>query len=126
MAYFAQIENNIVTRVIAVSNSTLLDENNVEQEQKGIAFCKVLLGEETEWVQTSYNAKMRNKFAGIGDEWHSELNAFISPKPYGSWTLNTETKQYEAPTPMPTDGKRYLWDEQTLTWKESQNETKSD
>jgi hypothetical protein len=26
--------------------------------------------------------------------------------------------QWEAPVPMPTDGKRYLWDEQTLSWVE--------
>ena len=52
MAHFAQLDdNNIVTQVIVVGNGELLDENGVEQEIKGIAFCQSLLG--GNWKQTS-------------------------------------------------------------------------
>lgn len=37
---------------------------------------------------------------------------------FASWTFNETTCMFEAPTPMPTDGKRYLWDEPTLSWIE--------
>ena len=47
MAHFAQLDdNNIVTQVIVVANEELLD-NGVESEEKGIAFCKSLFGENT-------------------------------------------------------------------------------
>jgi hypothetical protein len=66
MAHFAEIdENNIVLRVIVVSNSELLVDN-VENEEKGINFCKFLFGENTRWVQTSYNNNFRKKYAATG------------------------------------------------------------
>jgi hypothetical protein len=117
MAHFAQIINGKVSRVIVVSNNNLLN-NGVESEQKGISFCKALLGQETEWVQTSYNANMRNKFAGIGDTWDVNRNAFISPQPFPSWVLSGTPLQWEAPSAYPTDGKKYSWNESKLEWVE--------
>ena len=69
MAHFAKIENNFVSQVIVLNNEILLDDNGAEQESIGIDFCKSLYGEDTEWVQTSYNATFRGKYAGIGDKW---------------------------------------------------------
>ena len=42
--------------------------------------------------------------------------AFIPPKPYPSWLLNTTIYQWKAPVPYPDDGKVYYWDEATLSW----------
>lgn len=69
MAHFAKIENEIVTEVIVVNNQVITDENGQEQEQLGIDFCKSLYGEDTEWVQTSYNGTIRGKYAAPGDIW---------------------------------------------------------
>ena len=77
MAHFAKVENNTVQEVIVVNNEVILDENGTEQESIGIDFCKSLYGPHTEWVQTSYNAGFRGKFAWIGDNWDGEN--FISP-----------------------------------------------
>jgi len=118
MAHFAQLdENNTVTQVIVVGNDDLL-VNGVEQESKGIEFCKSLLGQDTVWKQTSYNGNFRKNYAGIGFTFDSELDAFVPPKPYASWILDTETCQWNAPIAHPNDDKRYTWDEATLTWKE--------
>lgn len=118
MAHFAQIdENNLVKQVIVVHNNELLDENNVEQESKGIQFCQSLLG--GNWVQTSYNASFRKNYAGTGYKYDSTRDAFIPPKPYESWILNEDTCQYEAPTSYPDDGKIYTWDETTVSWTEA-------
>jgi len=68
MAHFAKIENGLVSQVIVVNNEVLLDDNGVEQESIGSQFCTDLFG--GEWIQTSYNAKFRGKYAGVGDIWN--------------------------------------------------------
>ena len=90
MAHFAELGlDNLVIRVIVVSNDELLDENHVEQEQKGIDLCRNLFG--GTWVQTSYNGKIRKNFAGSGYTYDSTRDAFIPPKPSGEWLLNEQT-----------------------------------
>jgi hypothetical protein len=117
MAHFAQLdENNIVTNVIVVSNSDCLDLNGNESESVGIEFCKKLLGEDTCWIQTSYNNKFRKHYAGIGYTYDKDRDAFIPPKPYESWILIEETCQWAPPFPEPNDGKHYYWDESVKNW----------
>jgi hypothetical protein len=116
MAHFAQLENNIVTKVIVVSNQDILDEQGQESEQKGIDFCSNLLG--GTWKQTSYNGNIRKNYAGVGYTYDEGRDAFIAPKPYNSWLLNEATAQWKAPVDMPTDDKRYTWNEATTSWVE--------
>jgi hypothetical protein len=114
MAHFAQTENNIVTRVIVVDNKDTSNEEGVEIEQIGIDFCSNLLG--GTWKQTSYNGNIRKNYAGIGYAYDEGRDAFIAPKPYNSWILDETTCQWKAPVDMPTDDKRYSWNEETLAW----------
>jgi hypothetical protein len=118
MAHFAQLdENNKVLQVIVVANEELM-ENGVESEHKGIAFCKTLLGADTNWVQTSYNATIRKNYAGIGFIYDADNDYFFGPSPYPSWELNADA-QWEAPVAMPTDapeGSFYTWNENDLKW----------
>ena len=117
MAHFAQLdENNTVTQVIVVANEELMLDG-VENETKGIMFCKSLFGEDTRWVQTSYNGNKRKNYAGIGYTYDPVNDWFFAPQPYPSWTLDSEAK-WQPPTPYPTDGKFYTWNESTLTWDE--------
>jgi hypothetical protein len=78
-----------------------------------------------EWIQTSYNTcggkhpenqPFRKNYAGIGYTYDSARDAFIPPQPFQSWVLNEETCLWDAPVAMPTDGQRYDWDEETLSW----------
>jgi hypothetical protein len=121
MSHFAEINNdNIVQRVLVV-------------EQGFIDTGK--LGDPTAWVQTSYNTRggvhyapnsntpdggiaLRKNYAGKGYTYDVGRDAFISPQPYPSWGLNEETCGWDAPTPMPDDGKIYNWDEDTTSWIE--------
>ena len=116
MAHFAKLENNVVVQVIVVSNQDILDDKNQESEELGIKFCSNLLG--GTWKQTSYNAKIRKNYAGIGYAYDETLDAFIPPQPFASWTLDEEVCQWKAPVDMPTDDKRYSWDEETTSWIE--------
>lgn len=78
------------------------------------------------WIQTSYNTiggvhrlggtPLRKNFAGIGFTYRADLDAFIPPQNYPSWVLNEETCLWEPPVSYPADGKRYSWDEATLSW----------
>ena len=114
MAHFAQLnENNVVTQVIVVANKDTADAYGVEKEHIGAAFCERLFG--GTWKQTSYNGNIRKNYAGIGYTYREDIDAFVPPQPYASWVLNANA-QWEAPTPMPTDGQMYSWDEATTSW----------
>lgn len=122
MAHFAELdENNIVKRVIVVHNNELIDENGVELESKGAAFCESLFG--GTWKQTSYNGTIRKNFAGIGFTYDPSLDAFIAPKPFSSWVLDAETCTWKPPVEYPTDGAAYKWDEVALNWVAVEPET---
>ena len=122
MAHFAQLdENNIVTQVIVVHNNETHDENGIESELKGVQFCQSLFGENTRWIQTSYNATKRKNYAGMGYEYDANRDAFIPPKPFPSWVLNENSCLWEAPIPMPIDSNLYIWDEPTQSWIEVTN-----
>ena len=113
MAHFAKIENGIVTQVIVIDQETLNTGN---------------WGDPASWIQTSYNTQggqhrlggtqLRKNYAGIGYTYDSVRDAFIPPKPYSSWLLDEDSCLWKAPTPMPIDGKSYVWDEATNAWIE--------
>jgi hypothetical protein len=108
MSHFAKIENGIVITV----NSA--EQDNIDTQ-------------EGTWVQTSYNTHgnehpldmpMRGNFAGIGYTYDESRDAFYTPQPYPSWTLNETTCIWECPEPYPDDGEHYKWNEETLSWDE--------
>ena len=119
MANFAKLDNhNLVIDVNVVDNETINNLPFPESEPVGVQFLTEWSGGYTNWKQTSYNASFRKNFAGVGSTYSAELDAFIPPKPFPSWLLNTNTCQWQAPTPCPNDGKRYDWDEATQSWVE--------
>jgi hypothetical protein len=111
MAHFAHITNGIVDQVIVIDAETLATGH---------------WGSPSEWIQTSYNTHgnvhatggtpLHKNYAGVGYTWDGV--GFTPPQPFVSWTKNLTTYLWEAPTPMPTDGKFYRWDEPTLAWVE--------
>lgn len=115
MAHFAELdENDVVLRVLVVSNETITVDG-IESEQAGIDFLQSLLGG-TRWKQTSYNAKFRKNYAGIGYTYDPQRDAFIPPSPYPSWVLDETNLVYVAPKPYPNDGRHYVWDETSVEW----------
>ena len=115
MAHFAEVDPSWnVLRVIVVNNEDILDKG-VESETVGVAFCKNLFGEDSRWLQTSYNKNFRKNYAGPGFYYNTLLDAFIPPQPYPSWTLDADTCLWEPPTPAPTEG-QFIWDEASVSW----------
>ncbi len=117
MSHFAKVENGIVVQVIVAEKDVI---------NSGI------LG--TGWVQTSYNTRgnvhygqdgqpdggiaLRGNFAGIGFTYDDVNDIFYPPRPYPSWTLSSKTFLWESPIPYPDVNKPYIWDENSLSWKE--------
>ena len=107
MAHFAELdENNIVLRVIVVDDAHEADGEN---------WCHDFAG--GRWKQTSYNNNIRYNFAGVGDTYDADADAFYAPQPYPSWSLN-DAFIWKPPTPHPDDNGKYFWDEANLKWSQ--------
>ena len=102
MSNFAYVNNDGIVTYVIVADQNFINSG--------------LVGDSFRWIQTSYNGNFRKNFAGIGYKYDRIRDAFIPPKPYPSWILNEETCIWESPIPYPNDGKKYYWNEQTLTW----------
>ncbi len=121
MAHFCKIgKGSKVEKVVVVSNDV------ATSEQAGIDFLNNLYGTNDIWKQTSYNTlegvhllggtPFRKNYGGLGFKYDQTRDAFIFPKPFGSWILNEETCNWEAPVVKPDDGQRYSWNEETKQW----------
>jgi len=118
MAHYAFLdENYIVTEVIVGK-----DESNYDWEAHYGQFrgqlCKRTSYNTHGGVHNSGGTPYRKNYAGIGYSYDPQRDAFIPPKPFNSWVLNETTCLWDPPTPMPTDGKMYRWDEDTTSWVE--------
>ena len=111
MAHFAEIDsNNVVLRVLTVSD---------DQQHRGNDFLSLDLGLGGKWIQTSYNGNIRGSYAGVGYVYYEELDIFLPPQPYPSWTVDKEYGVWVAPVKRPDDitGKSIGWDEEKKEWK---------
>ena len=121
MAHFAKVLDNKVLKVI-VADQDFID--NYIDDSPGM------------WIQTSYNTfggvhynretnepsddqdkALRYNYAGIDFNYDANADAFYAPKPYDSWTLDTDTYLWEPPTPYPDDGENYGWNEESQEWE---------
>ena len=102
MSWYAQIKNNIVSGVIYVVDG------------KDADWCKREYG--GTWLGCSEDGTIRGNFPAIGFIYDEIEDIFCNPKPYPSWILNKQDWKWYAPTPMPTDGEMYRWDEETTSW----------
>ena len=103
MSHFAEIDSNGIVQRVIVAEQDFINSGAV--------------GDSFLWVQTSYNDNFRKQYAGVGYKYDRAADVFVAPQPYPSWTLDSN-HDWQPPTAMPTDGKRYTWDEANTTWVE--------
>lgn len=121
MSHYAKVVNGKVTQVIVAEAEFF---NTFVDTSPG------------EWIQTSYNTRgnvhyapnsndtdgqppLRGNYAGVGYTYDRTNDVFYAEQPYPSWIISAETNWlWTSPTPMPTDGKNYRWDEPTTSWVE--------
>ena len=108
MSHWAELDKN--NKVIRV----LVGDNNDPAGDEGYQWLIDNLG--GTWIKTSYNSNIRGTYAGIGYLYNEEEDIFITPQPYPSWIRSGSF--WQAPEPQPEDGKRYVWDEESLSWIE--------
>jgi hypothetical protein len=117
MAHYAKVIDGVVTQVI-VAEPEFFD-----------TFVDTEAGR---WIQTSYNTfggvhhgedgqpdggvALRKNYACIGFTYDDDLDAFVPPQPYPSWTLNEDTCLWEAPVAYPEGSDKYYWDEEQQSW----------
>lgn len=102
MAHFAKLnESNMVTQVIVINNAECLDPDGNESEAAGIAFCKSLYGADSRWVQTSYNGRIRGKYAGPGDTYDEANDVFVAPPPDLTPLPEPTPEDVQEPAPDP-------------------------
>lgn len=106
MAHFAKIEDDVVTQVLRVPD---------EHEADGQGYLNSL-GLDGEWVQTSYNGNIRGVYAAIGYSYNRELDKFVPPQPYSSWTFDESQWGWVAPAAMPDADENFEWDEGSKSW----------
>lgn len=83
MAHFAEIDkDSVVVRV-------LVTDNNDPNGDEGLKWLSDTFG--GTWIQTSYNSKIRGKYAGIGDSYDPNLDVFISPIPIPTHSIVDES-----------------------------------
>jgi hypothetical protein len=109
-------ENNVVVWGCPLNNEILNNLTFPESEPVGIAYLTEWSQGYTNWKQTSSSGEYRKNPAGIGYTYDPTLDAFIPPKPYPSWILNTDKALWEAPIPLPDMKNLYRWDEETQSY----------
>ena len=80
MSHWAELNNNNIVLRVLVGDNNELDE--------GKAFMESLGGT---WIKTSYNGTIRKNYAGIGDTYDANKDAFIAPKCDDEATLDETT-----------------------------------
>ena len=123
MAHYALFNSdNVVVKVI-----TGVDETETQTDTDGT----VVGGSAEAWEvfyaaqpwhagftckRTSYNNSIRKQYAGIGFTYDAVADVFVAPKPYPSWTLDSN-HDWQPPVARPEEGV-WSWNEETQTWNE--------
>lgn len=120
MAHYAFInEDNIVTEVIVGKDEF---EDGIDWEE----YYGNLRGQVCK--RTSYNTyanvhltggtPFRKNYAGVGSSYDETLDAFIAPKVYPSWVLDTEECVWKAPVAAPEVEFPVIaiWNEEKVDW----------
>jgi hypothetical protein len=120
MSHYAKVENGVVTKVIVAETKEWCESN------LGGTWVETLKNNFNEATYSPNSGVTINEkeitgyknYAGIG--YTFDGIGFAAPKPHSSWSLNQNTYQWEAPTPIPNDDKIYYWSEADLSWREKQ------
>ena len=101
MSHFAEIDKDGNVLRVIVAEQDFIDSG--------------LVGDPKNWIQTSYNNNFRTRFAGIGYKYDKDKDAFLTNKPYESWTLDNKTLSWKAPVEKQKEEDTF-WDEKKKLW----------
>ena len=111
----AHINEGIVDAIHVVAQA-VIDEGGEDAALELVS--NLYGGQPSEYVVGSVDGSIRYNRPMHGDIFDAKRDAFIAPKPFGSWILNESTYIWEAPIPYPNDSAFYIWDESLGDWVE--------
>lgn len=76
MAHLALVKDGIVQHILVIDNAMITDKSG--KEDPSLLSGLIPPGQ---WVQCSYNGKIRNCYPGIGFRYDAELDIFTPPLP---------------------------------------------
>jgi hypothetical protein len=113
MSHFAKLDENNVVIFVTVGRDE--DDENELTARTGDVY-----------KRTSYNTyggqhalggtPFRKNYAGLGYTYDPQRDAFISPQPFPSWTLDEDTCLWQAPVARPAGDAMWSWDETMQSW----------
>jgi len=122
MAHYALLdENNIVTAVITGKDEgEQRDGVDVNWEEwyknfHGVADCKRTSYNTNANVHANEGTPFRGNYATEGYTYDPVNDVFLSPSPYPSWVVDTNTWSWKAPVDVP-EGEAKDWDEEAGAW----------
>ena len=122
MAHYALLDSdNFVVKVITgVDETETQTDNGVEvggsSEAWEAFYAAQPWHEGLTCKRTSYNGTIRKQYAGVGFTYDSSADVFVAPKPFPSWTLDSN-HDWQAPVARPEEG-MWMWNEETQSWNE--------
>jgi len=121
MAHYAFIGhgNKIVKVIVGVDETVTQLDNGVEVGGSSEAWEQFYQNQPQHLgllcKRTSYNNNIRKQYASIGYTYDADADVFVAPKPYPSWTLDSN-QDWQPPTPKPEGD--YVWFEPNRVWIE--------
>lgn len=125
MAHYAFLNSdNIVVKVITGVDEDVIQIDSDGTPVGGSSEAWELFYENQSWhsgltcKRTSYNGNIRARYAGIGFVYRADIDQFVAPQPFPSWSLD-DNYDWQPPIPRPTDlTKDYAWFEPNQQWIE--------
>lgn len=93
---------NVVTETVVVKEGDATTLSRVILEHGAVSAFPINIEKETIYIGVSYWSGTR----------------FLNPSPYPSWVWDDGLNTWVAPISYPTNNKNYVWDENTISWKE--------
>ena len=125
MAYFAKLNNeNEVIDVVSASDTInweayfLQLTGHVHKQTSFNTKGGIHYNPQTQEPSADQSKAFRKNYAQIGFKYYEDINAFVPPRSYESWVLNSDKGDWEPPIALPRDGKMYEWNEPIKNWKE--------
>ena len=120
--YFAKLnESNVVIQTVVVGDDIPtangpLSDNPCHVD--GETYCQNLYKHTNTWKQYFRDGSHRHRRAALGYTYDESKDAFISPHPYPSWSLDNDTTEWIPPVDRPeNDGDWDIqWDEDNQRW----------
>tara|TARA_B100001939_G_C16833926_1_gene569945 strand:+ start:47 stop:460 length:414 start_codon:yes stop_codon:yes gene_type:complete len=114
MVYFCEInDSNEVINITNWEDSILGDPAS---EANGKSYLATFFSKSADKFVQTFTDGTRKQQAGVGHTWDATNNVFIQPKPFSSWTLDSN-HDWQPPVADPeTEGYRRRWNEDLQTW----------